>query len=188
MRIVLLLFLAASGIPAQTLGQLRLVDFSARTPVTISALSGTGPISITTSAPHNLSTGAAVYIYRSNCTVAQDYTTCSLNSAGNGNHGRGYFIVSGVDATHLNVVSEMYAGKTAGIANGMAVGDTLIPLTTYYLRDGPKVLLDGPINKGAWSYATNYRTHDLVTDASGSYMAIADNLNQRPPNRRTGNR
>ena len=64
----------------------------------------------------------------------------------------------------------------------IAAGDAIVPLTTYQLRQGPRVWLDGPINKGAWSRGTSYRSHEMVSDGGKSYMAIADNANQQPPN------
>ena len=222
-HLTLLPVLLTAALSAQTIGQFRIVDFAARNPVNIASTSGA---TITTLSPHGLTTGAAVFIYRANCTVADDRGIggCSLNNAGNGNRGRGYFIIAVVDATHFTIASEMYTGRSLNdrgayssamtydyldlvtfngasyLANRsdlvnlnrgatnttyftpLAVTDTIIPLTTYYLRQGPKVMLDGPIGKGTWSAATAYRTHELVTSGGNSYMAIADNTNQAPPN------
>ena len=186
-----LLFLLSVCAGAQTLGQFRLLDFNPRTVVTIvGAPVGTGPISLTTSGPHGLSTGAAVFIQRNNCTVAQDNGTCNnLDNSKSGNRGRGYYIVSVVDSTHLTITSEMYTGTTTSIANGMAAGDSIIPLTTYYLRQGPRGWLDGPINAGTWNSGANYRS-DVMVQAPDTnwYLSIVDgtsgspNVNHQPPN------
>ena len=179
MRLFLLLLLAP-GLYAQTLGQFRIVDFSARPSVTVQSYDG-ATVTVTTSTPHGLSTGTAVYIYR-----PINYATDASEPGGLGNHGnrgRGYFIVTATGSTTFKLASEMYSGATAGIGNGVAAGDKIVPLTTYYLRQGPRVWLDGPVNKGAWSNSTAYKPLEMVSAPDGnSYEAIAGNSGQQPPN------
>lgn len=173
MRLLALLLTLSSGLFAQTLGQFRLVDFSARNPAKVQAVSG--GVSLTTDKPHGLSTGSAVYIY-----PPWDYTTDSANKV-HGNPGRGYFVVTVIDDRHLTLSTDMYTNQPS-TGNGVAAGDVIIPLTTYYLRQGPRLFLDGPINKGAWSAATAYRDHELVQAPDGnSYVAISDNTHHQPP-------
>jgi hypothetical protein len=162
---------------AQTLGQFRIVDFAARTPATIGRVQGNA---ITTTQPHGLKTGDAVYIYQP-LTVAQDAAVPSFGN--HGNRGRGYFIVSVSSDTSFALASEMYTGATVGIGNGVAGGDRIVPLTIYYLRQGPRGWLDGPIDRGAWNSSTAYKPLEMVSATDGnSYESIADNTNQQPPN------
>ena len=175
-RLVLLFLISFAGVQAQTLGQFRIVDFAAKTASRISSVQG---VEIDTAQPHGLNTGDAVYIYKP-LTLAQDATVPGFGN--HGNRGRGYFLVSVTSPTHFTLTSEMYTGASSGIGNGVAAGDLAVPLTTYRLRQGPKVWLDGPIPRGSWSASVSYRTHELVTNNGNSYMAIADNTNQQPPN------
>lgn len=168
---------------SQTLGQLRLVDFSAKTASTVSNVVGTVNPIITTTSPHGLSSGTPVFIWQ-----PWDYATDQAAYHGDfsgvaGNRGRGYFIVTVVDGTHFTLASEMYSGITNLSSYTIAIGDKAIPLTTYFVRQGPKLWLDGPINRGVWDNLTTYRAHELVTSGGTSYMSIADgNLNNVPPN------
>ena len=178
------LVLAAGGalsasLYGQTLGQVRIVDFSARQTVIVSSVAS--GFQITTATPHGLATGAAVYIYQP-LSVAQDSNQNPV-FRNYGNRGRGYFTVTVTDGTHFALTAEMYTGLTLDpkIYTVLA-GDHIVPLTTYYVRQGPRLWLDGPINRGPWSAQTSYRPADMVTDGGQSYMAIADNTNQEPPN------
>jgi hypothetical protein len=174
MRIPALLLTVSASLFAQTLGQFRLVDFSARNPAKVKTVSG--GVNLTTDKPHGLNTGAAVYIY-----PPWNYTTDSINKA-HGNLGRGYFVITAVDDTHLTLSTDMYTNQPS-TGNGVAAGDVIIPLTTYYLRQGPRLFLDGPINKGTWSAGTTYRSHEMVQAPDGnSYIATTDSKNQQPPN------
>jgi hypothetical protein len=168
----------SGGLQAQTLGQFRIVDFSARQPIV--AASVTSGTEIRTTSAHGLSSGAAVYIYPP-LTVAQDSTVPGFRT--HGNRGRGYFIITVTDDTRFVLTSEMYTGVAFDRSKyTIAAGDVIIPLTTYQVKPGPRVWLDGPINKGAWSASATYRTHEMVSDGGKSYMAIANNTNQEPPN------
>ncbi len=182
-----LFFLLASAAYAQTLGQFRLVDFTPRTAATVLAVDGTG-IQITTTAPHGRVTGDQVYIFPM-LTYSQDeslvppYTTVNFSVKNKGNRGRGYFIITRVDDTHFTLTSEMYSGATGAIGNGTSAGDRIVPLTTYYLRQGPRVMLDGPVDKGAWSGSTAYKALEMVSRAGTSYLCIlAHSTSQQPPN------
>ena len=175
-------FLISGGIfgaalQAQTPGQFRLVDFSART--SLFAASVTNGTDIRTATPHGLKTGAAVYIYPP-LTVAQDASIPVFRNAGN--RGRGYFIIEVTDDTHFSLTSEMYTGAPVDRSKySISAGDAIVPLTTYQVRQGPRVWLDGPINKGAWSASASYRTQDLVTFGGKSYLAFAGHANHQPP-------
>ena len=178
-RLFLLYLFVSAGLKSQTLGQFRIVDFSARSAVSVTSSDG---INIGTSQPHGLSTGAAVYIYQP-LSVAQDFNAPGPAGPHSGNRGRGYFVVNVTDPTHFTLTAEMYSGDGSQLAKfGVAKGDQVIPLTTYQLRQGPRVWLDGPIARGAWSGSTAYRTHEMVTFNGASYVATADNTNQQPPN------
>ena len=175
-KAVLLALCLCLSATAQTLGQLRLVDFSARTPATIASVAG---MTVTTAQPHGLREGAAVYIY-----PPISWATDENGPFGShGNRGRGYFNINVIDATHFTIASEMYTNATVGIGNGIAAGDKIVPLTTYYVRQGPKLFLDGPINRGTWSSSTTYRALESVTASDGNlYESIADgNKNHQPP-------
>jgi hypothetical protein len=171
------LLLFSSVLVAQTLGQFRIVDFSAKTNVVVTNVSG---LTLTiTPGSFTLTTGQGIYIY-----PPISYVTDESGTFGNhGNRGRGYFIINVVDSSHITLTSEMYSGATVGIGNGVAVGDNIVPLTTYTLRQGPRVWLDGPINKGTWSSVTAYKPLEMVQAPDTNYYeAIADNTNQQPPN------
>ena len=180
-RAVRWLLLAAGvfsvALQAQTPGQFRIVDFSAR--ASLSAAAVTNGTEIRTATPHGLKTGAAVYIYPP-LTVAQDANVPGFRNAGN--RGRGYFIIEVTDETHFSLTSEMYTGAPVDRSKySVSAGDAIVPLTTYQVRQGPRVWLDGPINKGVWSASASYRTHDLVTNGGKSYVAFADHTNHEPP-------
>lgn len=176
----LALFLLATALHAQTLGQFRLVDFTARTAGTVSAVTlGANP-AVATSAAHGYTTGTPVWIYEPWTITRRE--TDAVGNAVSGNRGRGYFIITVTDSTHFTLASEMYTNATNLTAYTVAVGDKIVPLTTYTLRDGPRVWLDGPISKGAWSSSTTYRSHEMVTSGGVSYVSMGDaNLNHAPP-------
>ena len=180
MQLILLLLLLCGTAGAQTLGQLRLVDFSPRTAAVVQTATGSGPIVVATASAHGLSTGS-IYVYPP---ISWDTDENNGVFRNHGNRGRGYFNITVTDSTHFTITSEMYTGATAGIGNGIAAGDKIVPLTTYYVRQGPKLYLDGPVNKGAWSGGTTYRALESVTAPDGNlYESIADgNLNHQPPN------
>jgi hypothetical protein len=179
LRVPWLLLSLSAALNAQTLGQFRIVDFAARAAIAVAASDGTH---ITTAEPHGLSNGAAVYIYQP-LSLAQDFNPPGRLRGDVGNRGRGYFTVTVNDPTHFELAAEMYSGNSSGLAAfGVAAGDKIIPLTTYYLRQGPRVWLDGPVARGAWSASTTYRSDEMVTSNGASYLAIASNSNQQPPN------
>jgi len=172
---LVLLAAACSFCQTQPLGQVRILDFSPKTPCVLA--SGSSNASVVTTASCSLSTGTPVWIYQP-WSVAQD--AASMSSL-HGNYGRGYYILSRTDATHFALSSEMYSGASVKIST-IAPGDKMVPLSTYYVRQGPKLQLDGPISRGAWSGSTAYRSQETVTSGGNTYMAIADNTNQAPPN------
>ena len=175
MRFLGLLLWTAALIDAQTLGQLRLVDFSHRTPATV--VSNAKGALVISPGSFSLSTGQCVYIYQP-VTLDQDRTLFSVH----GNIGRGYFCVSVTDSTHWTITSEMYSNNPS-TGNGTTAGDKIVPLTTYYLRSGPRVALDGPIDEGAWKSSTPYRALQMVQAPDTKYyVAVQDNTNQQPPN------
>lgn len=160
---------------SQTLGQLRLVDFSPRTDATVVSNSN-GTLTVT---PGSLTpvTGDCVYIFPP-YSLAQDKTLAAVH----GNLGRGYFCLSVTDSTHWVITKEMYS-NVASTGNGTTAGDKIVPLHTYFLRSGPRVALDGPIDKGTWSGATAYRALEMVqAPDTNYYVAVQDNTNHQPPN------
>lgn len=181
MKLLKLLLFFSCSIPAwsagEVLGQARLIDYSPKANVVISAVSGTGPITVTTSGAHSLS-GGWVYVYKPVALATLDTAAYKW-----GNWGRGYFGITILNATQFRIDSEMYTGATTGIGNGIAIGDKVVPLVTYYVRQGPKIWRDGPINKGDYDAGINYRAFESVTSGGNLYMSIADNnLGNTPPN------
>jgi hypothetical protein len=171
-------FLLGTILSAQTLGQFRIVDFSPRTAATVQSVAGTTLTITPGSFP--LHTGDAVYIYPP-ISWATDASEPN-GFANHGNRGRGYFVITATDATHFTLTSEMFTGATTGIGNGVAAGDKIVPLTTYYLRQGPRGWLDGPVSKGAWNSRTTYKPLEMVSAPDGNfYEAIEDNTNRQPP-------
>jgi Heparinase II C-terminal domain/NHL repeat len=177
-HVPLLIWASTLGLSAQTLGQFRLVDFSPRTAAAVSAVSG--GTAITTDAPHGYRTGTPVYIYQP-LTLAQD-ANVPRTLGNSGNRGRGYFLIRVIDEKRFDLTEEMYSGSAVNLAGyGVAAGDRVVPLTTYYLRQGPRGWLDGPIRKGEWSPDVAYRAGDMVTLGEASYLAVAGHTGRKPP-------
>lgn len=162
----------------QTLGQLRLVDFSPRTAAVITNVtSASGNVQITyTPGSFTLTTGTCIWVY---LPMTQTQDAASIY----GNLGRGYFCPTIVDSTHITLTTEMYSGlATSG--NGTTRGDKFVPLTVYYLRDGPVGALDGPQNVGTWNNLSTYKALQMVNYAvnGNSYVAMSDNTGVTPTN------
>jgi len=175
--LILILSLASLAWSDATLGQIRILDFSAKTPCTLAA--GSSNATVVTTAACSLTTGSYVWIYQP-WTNAQMVSL--IGSSYTGNYGRGYYQISRTDSTHFTLSQEMYT-STAVTDSAIAPGDMMVgPLTTYYVRQGPKLMLDGPIATGAWSNSKAYKVYQSVTSAGNTYVAIADNTNQAPPN------